>query len=575
MNVLLSVNVGRSQELSWQGKRIKSAIWKYPVIDRVLARRLNLAGDEQADLQGHGGEHRAVLVYQWEAYEYWSNFLDRHDLKPGNFGENLTVTGLADEDVWIGDRYQIGSALFEVTQPRVTCYKLGIRMEQKDLPSLMVDHRRPGFYMRVLREGDIGSGDTISLVERDRNSMSVAAIDTLLYKPGRKETDLERAIGIRALSDGWRGSFQTYLDEQNNNWSPALLWQGYRDLTVVRRDQVTEDVCAFTLVASEGDPLPMPVGGQHVAIRVKTSPDMPPSVRSYSLCGQRAGEFRIAIKRISGGVSEFLHEHLCVGGTLKVSSPRGSFLYRSTLRPVVLISAGIGITPLLGMLTQIASLNGDRPHLWWVHSARDGSHCPFLDETRALLASIPNSKRLMFFSRPSPSDVQDQRMEAVGRIDVPAMIALGVPVTEAVFYLCGPQGFMDELRTALLAQGVVYADIRTEAFGAEASLAPGVVPKPAVKPHLPADAAASGPEVAFSRSRLSVHWGTNYGSLLELAEACDVPVRWSCRTGVCHNCITPLLQGSVAYEPTPLELPPEGQVLLCCATPLGDVELDL
>jgi len=131
-----------------------------------MVRRLNLEGDDQADRQGHGGEHRAVFVYQIEAYHYWQAQLGRDDFVMGQFGENFTVDGLADDEVCIGDRYCIGTALFEVTQPRVTCYRLGIRMAEPRMPALLVAHHRPGFYLRVLEEGEVGAGDDIALIAR-------------------------------------------------------------------------------------------------------------------------------------------------------------------------------------------------------------------------------------------------------------------------------------------------------------------------------------------------------------------------------------------------------------------------
>lgn len=164
MAKLLSVNVGLPREIEWQGKRVFTGIWKRPALNRVLARRLNLDGDGQGDLAGHGGEHRAVMVYQTDAYRYWEKVLNRKHFEYGQFGENFTVEGLLDNQVCIGDRYKIGSAVFEVTQPRVTCYRLGIRMQNPQMPALLVSHRGPGFYFRVVTEGEFGAGDEIQKI---------------------------------------------------------------------------------------------------------------------------------------------------------------------------------------------------------------------------------------------------------------------------------------------------------------------------------------------------------------------------------------------------------------------------
>jgi MOSC domain-containing protein YiiM len=159
---LLSVNVGLPRDIVWRGRTVHTGIWKQPVDGRCRARRLNLDGDGQGDLVGHGGEQRAVFVYQIEAYRYWESELKRSDFTYGQFGENLTIEGLSDDVVCIGDRYQIGTALFEVTQPRVTCYRVRIRMNEPRMPALLTSSGRTGFYFRVLREGDVGAGDVMT-----------------------------------------------------------------------------------------------------------------------------------------------------------------------------------------------------------------------------------------------------------------------------------------------------------------------------------------------------------------------------------------------------------------------------
>ena len=165
---LMSVNVGMPKDVPWNDKTVHTGIWKTPVDGPVMARRLNLDGDGQGDLAGHGGEQRAVMVYQTESYDYWRDYLARDDLRPGNFGENFTVSGMADRDVCIGDRYRIGEAEFEVTQPRVTCFRVGMRIGVPEMPNLLVSQHRPGFYFRVIAEGTVRAGDDIEL--------SVAAI---------------------------------------------------------------------------------------------------------------------------------------------------------------------------------------------------------------------------------------------------------------------------------------------------------------------------------------------------------------------------------------------------------------
>src|ERR1700745_3463611 len=213
MSLLLSVNVGRPREIAWRGKTVYTSVWKQPVEGRRLVRRLNIDGDAQGDLAGHGGEHRAVFVYQMDSYHYWERELKRRDFIFGQFGENFTVEGLSDSEVFVGDRYRIGGALFVVTQPRVTCYRVGIRMDEPRMAALLVEHHRPGFYFRVLETGEVAAGDEIVKVGDGLERMSVAEADALLYLTGHSRAKLERPLRIPALPAGWRGSFQALLQQ--------------------------------------------------------------------------------------------------------------------------------------------------------------------------------------------------------------------------------------------------------------------------------------------------------------------------------------------------------------------------
>src|SRR5580700_7352023 len=237
---LLSVNVGLPRGVAWRGKTVHTAVWKTPVQGRRAARRLNIDGDGQGDLAGHGGEHRAVFVYQIDSYRYWQAQLGRSDFSYGQFGENLTVDGLPDGEVCIGDRYRIGSAVFEVTQPCVTCYRVGIRMNEPQMAALLVSQGRPGFYFRVLGEGEVGAGDEIVKVEAGPERVAVAEINALLYLPGHPASGLERALRIPALSPGWRTSLEALLDRERKGngitgnpglgppTGPPPAWQGFR-----------------------------------------------------------------------------------------------------------------------------------------------------------------------------------------------------------------------------------------------------------------------------------------------------------------------------------------------------------
>jgi MOSC domain-containing protein YiiM len=212
---LVAVSVGLPRDIPWKGRTVHTGIWKQPVSGRRMVRRLNVDGDGQGDLAGHGGEQRAVFVYQLESYRYWQEQLKRTDFVHGQFGENFTIEGLPDDAACIGDRYQIGSAVFEISQPRVTCYRVGIRMNEPRMPALLTSSGRPGFYLRVLREGEVGAGDEIVKVGEAKERMTVAEINALLYSPLHARDRLERALRIDALSPGWRASFVALLESEN------------------------------------------------------------------------------------------------------------------------------------------------------------------------------------------------------------------------------------------------------------------------------------------------------------------------------------------------------------------------
>src|ERR1700722_16645401 len=220
---LLSINVGLPRDVAWRGEKVHTAIWKQPVRGRVAVHRLNVEGDGQGDLAGHGGKHRAVMVYQMDAYRYWEAQLGRNDFSFGQFGENFTVVGLPDDEGCIGDRYRIGRALFKVHQPRVTCYRVGIRMAEPTMPALLVSHHRPGFYCRVLEEGDVGAGDEIIKVADGPGRFTVAAIDALLYLPNPARESLERSSRVPALSMGWKTSLKALLEQNPSEAGNAGL----------------------------------------------------------------------------------------------------------------------------------------------------------------------------------------------------------------------------------------------------------------------------------------------------------------------------------------------------------------
>jgi ferredoxin-NADP reductase/MOSC domain-containing protein YiiM/ferredoxin len=582
VGVLLSVNVGLPKDVSWQGKTVFTGVFKEPVTGPRRVRTLNLDGDGQGDLAGHGGEQRAVFVYQKDSYQHWERELGRRDLVHGQFGENFTVEGLSDDEVCIGDRYRVGSAVFEVTQPRVTCYRVGIRMNDPRIPALLVSHRRPGFYFRVLEEGEVQAGDEITKLGSGPEQMTVAEADALLYLPGHPRQQLLRALRIPALSPGWQASFQALLEGAGGSGnaglavtSPPPAWPGFRRLAVAGIDRESDAVVSIRLEDPAGAALPAAEPGQYLTVRIQPDREQRSLLRNYSLSGPpAAGSYRITVKRErDGAASGYLHTRLRVGDQLEIAAPRGTFILDGTQVPVLLITAGIGATPVLAMLHALAHAHSER-EIWWLHGARSSRDDSFAAETRSLLAALPHVHARTCYSRPGPGDVRGRDFDDEGRLTASLLVELAPP-RDAEAYLCGPLSFMEELSAALAAMGIDASRIHTEPFGPAPGLTPGIAATPARTPHPPAGRPGDGPTIEFARSNLAIPWSSDYASLLELAEACDVPVRWSCRTGVCHTCETTLIAGDADYSPDPVEPPADGSVLICCSQPRDDVVLDL
>jgi ferredoxin-NADP reductase/MOSC domain-containing protein YiiM len=587
MGVIVSVNVGLPQDVAWQGRTVRTAVWKAPATGRIFARRLNLDGDGQGDLRGHGGEQRAIMVYQLDSYRYWAKYLGRSDLMAGNFGENLTVEGLADNEVCIGDRFRIGGAVVEVSQPRDTCYRVGIRLNHPEIAAQLVAHHRPGFYFRVIQEGEIGAGDRIEKLSDGPERMTVAEIDALLYSAEHPVEALRRAVRIPALSLDWQGSMQALLTAAEAGGttgnaglglgaSAPLAWRGFRRVVVVASREESADVRSLEFAAEDESPLPAALPGQYIMVRVRPGPDAPAVTRSYSLCSPPGSRtYRIAVKNEHGPSSGFLHQSVRAGSRLEISAPRGSFTLAAGETPVVLISAGVGVTPMLAMLHGEAATNAGAPRpVWWLHSARDRAHQSFAKEADDLLGALRAARRCVTYSRPAPEDRLGHDFDRPGHLSLELLHELGVP-RDADFYLCGPPRFLEDFQKGLAAWGIPWPRVHVEVFGPAAALTPGISGVAAVLPHRPDGPEGGGPMVTFLRSGLAVPWDRRFGSLLELAEACAVPVRWACRSGVCHNCESSLVDGELAYAPEPLDPPAEGNALICCSAPTTAVELDL
>jgi len=413
----------------------------------------------------------------------------------------------------------------------------------------------------------------------------VADVDALLYLPGPSREQLQRALRIPALSKGWQGSFQAMLQQDLGSKTsvgnpglateePAPAWPGFRQMRVATIHKESESVTSFVLVPADKQSLSLFQAGQFVVLRLIIDPGKAPVLRSYSLSDLPAAHhLRISVKSELKGIgSSFLCDRTREGDVLDVSAPRGSFTLRASQSPVVLLSAGVGATPVMSMLHALASEKSQR-EIWWIYAARNRVEHPFAEESRSLLKQLSRGRGYIVYSRPAATDQVGTDFDAAGHIDAALLKRIGVS-QGSDFYLCGPSSFLQNMRDGLQTWGVPADNVHTEIFGALESITPGMA-QVAHTPHQPQGPPGSGPPVSFARSGITATWDSKFTSLLELAEACDVPVRWSCRTGVCHTCMTGLIAGSISYNPEPLERPAPGNVLVCCSQPNAGVTLDL
>ena len=265
-------------------------------------------------------------------------------------------------------------------------------------------------------------------------------------------------------------------------------------------------------------------------------PSAPALMRSYSLSGEPGAScYRVSIKREAhGAAGAYVDDELRIGDIVHASAARGDFTLRPGDGPVVLLSAGIGVTPVLAMLHALAAEASTR-EIWWLYGTRNGREHPFAEETRGLLKALAHHHSYVCYSSPDPKDRPDADFDGAGRLNMRALQELDVP-RNGDFYICGPSSFMSDLTAGLKELGVASDRIHTETFGAGPSITPGIADAASRPPHLPAELPGSGPLVSFARSGLSVRWTPTFQSLLELAEACDVPVRWSAEVPLSASC---------------------------------------
>ncbi len=453
---LISVNAGLPRAVQWKGETVSTGIFKTPVSGRTVLRFLNLDGDRQADLSVHGGQDKAVYAYPAEHYAYWHHEFPDMALPWGMFGENLTTEGLEEDAVQVGDRFRIGTAEVAVTQPRMPCFKLGLRFGRDDIVKRFLACGRTGIYFRVVTEGEVQAGDPIILAGRAADSVTVSEITSLYARDRDDLTGLKHMVAVAALPAGWRDYFKERISQITARAGPRPAqtppWAGFRPFILQKKVRESDNVFSFFFVPEDGQSLPVYLPGQFLTVRLYIPGAAGPAVRSYSLSdAPGTGHYRLTIKRVatrsedphtaSGLVSTYFHEQLAEGDRIEAKAPAGTFTLdvRQHDQPVVLIGGGVGITPLLSMLNSIAAAQSPR-ETWLLYGIRDHREHIMRTHLEAIARVHPNVHLHVFYSRPAWQK-EDQTIHT-GRIDFDAIQRL-IPTKAYDFYVCGPPAMMD------------------------------------------------------------------------------------------------------------------------------------
>ncbi len=582
MAKLLSVNVSQPKEVVAKGKTVKTGIFKEPIRGRVGVKTLNVEGDGQADLVGHGGEFRAVYIYSIDNYAYWERELGRTDFKIGQFGENFTVEGMQDGGIHIGDLFRMGTARFEVSQPRVPCYKLALKMGVEGFYNKILESGRLGFYFRVLEEGEVGAGDTIERVKGDPIGMTIVEVNKLMYFDKDNLDGFRKALDVKALSPGWRVTFEKRLAKAKTS---AVTQEKYRTFIVDRKVPESEIITSFYLVPEDGKPLAPYLPGQFLPLKLEIPGQFKPVLRTYSLSDSPGKNYyRLTIKKepappdrpdVYPGVSStYFHDSVKKGSKLLAKSPRGRFtLDPNNETPVVLLSAGVGLTPMISMLNAIVESGSNRP-TWFIHGSRNKRVHAMGENVRRVAAEHENVRAHIRYSEPLPEERVGRDYNDKGHVDIELLKRL-LPGKDLDFYLCGPAPFMKSMFNGLLDWGISQVRIHYEFFGPASVLGGDRAKVSTPKRAAEATECCGEIEVAFSKSGVKANWNPSFESILDLAEANGLSPDYSCRSGICHTCICKIEEGEVEYVLEPLEPPDPGSALICCSRPKTNIVVEV
>jgi ferredoxin-NADP reductase len=380
-------------------------------------------------------------------------------------------------------------------------------------------------------------------------------------------------LASRDLGDAWHMYLENMLENAEPKSGPGG-WEGYRTFVVDRKVPESETITSFYLVPEDGGPLPPFKPGQFLTFRLDIPGQSKPLTRTYTISDRPdADYYRVSIKRETppGLSSNYFHDHVQPGARLCIKSPRGDFwLDPGDDTPVVLVSAGVGLTPMISMLNSIVAAGSGRP-VWFIHGTRSGREHAMGEHVRSLAAERDNVHLHVRYSRPAPGDIEGQNHDGTGHVTVDVLKSL-LPPAAYDFYLCGPTPFMKTLYNGLLDWGVAEGRIHYEFFGPASVLKAGAGKAPT---QITGDGSSHAFDVVFDQSGVTVAWDPGVDSILELAEAHGLRPDYSCRSGICHTCMCKLIAGEVTYVVEPADLPDPGYVLICCSRPVSDVIVDV
>jgi MOSC domain-containing protein YiiM/ferredoxin-NADP reductase len=561
---VVSLNVGEPRLVTYRGMSFRTGILKTPIDAPLILQRLNFAGDKQADTSAHGGVDKAVYCYPLEHYDFWRREIGRPTLPMGQFGENVTTAGLLESELRIGDILRIGTALLQVSEPRIPCYKLVMHMNAgSDFSIRFLAANRTGFYCRVLEEGTVAPAEAITLVSREPSSPTVSEVIAATQFADREPAKLRQVVRARDISAKWRSRVRRMIDAELRRRMEHAAPPS-RPLIVDETVPDARDVFSIWLVSPDGASLPPALPGQYLTL---TWPDG--LKRTYSLSALDAGKrYRITVKLArdrqgSLGPASSRIATLKRGDRLDAERPRGNFhpdVEADT--PLVLAAAGIGATPIMTMLDRVT--RDGRRKVFAAFGMRAPDQHPLIDELKVLVEGRANLDVRLAYSQYDGAPVAGLPVAKRGRLAAADLLPQAAAPLAEVF-LCGPGEFIRHMHDGLTAAGINPLCIRYEAFG-PSTLVPA-------RTDLAADPLTKL-SVTFARSNMEAVWTPASGTLLNLAEAVGVSPTFGCRAGSCGLCRTKVTAGKVSYV-EPIDEPEAGYVYPCCAIPETDCRLEM